>query len=224
MSQMAPLLPPKALLFDLDGTLIEPEWEYFLSEATRLFASLGFPPPSAEAMRRSQARGSLFELFPHERRDELMRLFWQDYREEAYPHPRPLTGALDTLQTLHAEGYRMGVVTARGHSPQQIRELMAPTGLLPFLNPIFSQGQNAPAAANKTNLILEILAHYGIEPHEAIIIGDSPVDISSGQACGLQSTVAVLSGGYEFDYLESCNPDYILGDICELPALLRSRA
>lgn len=212
----------KAVLFDLDGTLIEPEWEYFLAEATRLFAKMGFPSPSADEMRSSHARGNLFEVFPHHRRDELMVEFWQDYRGEHYPHPRPLAGAFETLQQLQNAGYRMGVVTARDDSPQRIRELLNPTGLLPFLDPILSHGAHAPSTTDKTGIIIECLNLLRLPPEEALIIGDSPIDIRSGKLTGLKHTVAVLSGGYEFGYLEQAKPDYILGDICELPALLRT--
>jgi phosphoglycolate phosphatase-like HAD superfamily hydrolase len=212
----------RAILFDLDGTLIEPEWEFFLSEATRLFQKMGFPPPSAEEMQRSHARGSLFEVFPHERRDELMLAFWQDYRGEHYPHPRPLDGAVRILSELHGLGYRMGIVTARDDSPERLRVLLEPTGLLPFLDPILSHGAAAPSTKDKIGIIQSALRHYQLQPNDVMIIGDSPVDILSGKQCELRLTVAVLSGGFEFECLEQHNPDCILGDISELPALLRT--
>jgi phosphoglycolate phosphatase-like HAD superfamily hydrolase len=212
----------KAILFDLDGTLIEPEWEYFIIEATRLFVKMGYPAPSSEEMRRSHARGNLFEVFPHERRDELMLAFWQDYRGEHYPHPRPLAGAVPILAELKACGYRMGVVTARDDSPQSLKALLAPTGLLQFLDPILSHGVDAPSAKDKTGIIRQCLEYFKLKPSEALIIGDSPIDIRSGRLAGLGYSVAVLSGGFELEFLEKEGPDHILGDICELPALLRT--
>lgn len=143
----------KAILFDLDGTLIEPELEFFFNEANRLFAAMGFPQIEHKKMKQAYARGDFFSIFPHDQRAQLMEKFWEDYRHEEYPHPRAFSGALSAVKELHSRGIKMAIVTARSDSEEKLRRLLNPSGLLPYLHPILSLGPQSPYKPIKQGVI-----------------------------------------------------------------------
>lgn len=57
-------------------------------------------------------------------------------------------------------------------------------------------------------------------PEATFVIGDTPLDIACGVACGFRA-IAVASGPiYSFDTLTNYHPDFVLHDLSELPALM----
>ena len=67
----------------------------------------------------------------------------------------------------------------------------------------------APAA------VLEIVGSAGIGPAEAVLIGDSAIDIETGKNAGVK-TVAVTYGFRSRPEIERAQPDLIVGDLSEL--------
>jgi pyrophosphatase PpaX len=71
--------------------------------------------------------------------------------------------------------------------------------------------------------VLTTLAALGRRAHEAIMIGDSRVDILAGKAAGTATALFLPDDGGGFhspEALRATNPDYIFADHGELPALL----
>ncbi len=57
-------------------------------------------------------------------------------------------------------------------------------------------------------------------PEATYVIGDTPLDIACGVACGFR-TIAVATGPiYSFDHLARYHPDFLLQDLSELPELV----
>ncbi|HYM35015.1 MAG TPA: HAD family hydrolase [Steroidobacteraceae bacterium] len=64
------------------------------------------------------------------------------------------------------------------------------------------------------------------EPHEAIMIGDSTVDILAGKAAGTATALFMPDLSTSYHHLESLRatePDHIFSDHCELPDILGLR-
>jgi Cof subfamily protein (haloacid dehalogenase superfamily) len=57
------------------------------------------------------------------------------------------------------------------------------TGTIPL--PVGSSGEVAPAGVNKGATILELLERLGIDPEDAVAVGDNSNDIEMFQVCGL---------------------------------------
>lgn len=212
--------PLRALLLDLDGTLIEPEHDFLYAEVSRVLSPLGYQPPDFETLAREHARGSLWGWLPVENRTSIVERFWRDYRGEMYPHPRILPGVTEALTKLRARGLKLMVVTFRTDSDDRVRGLLTECGLASYLDGIYSMGDLAISSPNKAPIINRALNDFSIHPHEAAIVGDSVNDITSGRACHLRHAFAVETGGFDYDYLVSLNPDYVLSHIAELPTLL----
>jgi phosphoglycolate phosphatase len=65
----------------------------------------------------------------------------------------------------------------------------------------------------------EVLGRLGINPDEAILVGDHPTDVLAGKAVGMK-TAGVLSGRTTRETFEQVGTTYILEDIRGIPDLL----
>ncbi len=54
---------------------------------------------------------------------------------------------------------------------------------------------------------------FGVQlsPEEVIVIGDTPRDLSAARAIGAKA-ICVATGGYTFEDLKACNPDHLMKD------------
>lgn len=56
---------------------------------------------------------------------------------------------------------------------------------------------------------------------QIVIIGDTPFDISCGEALGVR-TIATATGTYSQDELAACNPDHLFADLTDTEAVWRA--
>jgi pyrophosphatase PpaX len=210
---------PLALLFDLDGTLVD-SVELILSSFRHACAStIGRTPPDDEWLEgmgmplRVQARrfaGSdaeadalvaAYRTFQHAHHDRLIRRF---------------DGALDTLETLRALGHPMGLVTGKVTAlAVRALEYAGMRELMTVLVGADSCEQHKP----DPEPVRLALRGLGYAPHEALFLGDAPADIVSGNAAGVV-TVAALWGPFSRETLAASGPNHFLDDIRDLPALV----
>jgi phosphoglycolate phosphatase-like HAD superfamily hydrolase len=67
--------------------------------------------------------------------------------------------------------------------------------------------------------VLLCASRLGLEPAEAVYVGDSPIDIEAGRAAGMR-TIGVLTGTSTRERLAPLDPDHILESAIELLDLL----
>lgn len=75
--------------------------------------------------------------------------------------------------------------------------------------------------------IFAALALLNLEPHQAIMIGDSPVDIIAGNAAGVQTALyfpAEHQLYYELETLRELNPTYVIHNLLEIKNLFTPRS
>ncbi len=57
------------------------------------------------------------------------------------------------------------------------------------------------------------------DPRHAIVVGDTPFDVSCARAAGAR-VIAVATGGHTVDQLRACDPDAVFEDLSDLDAVL----
>jgi phosphoglycolate phosphatase-like HAD superfamily hydrolase len=67
------------------------------------------------------------------------------------------------------------------------------------------------------------MAAVGARKEETWVVGDGVQDVLAGRAAGC-ATVAVLGGFVPEQKLRGAEPDHVIGSLCELEPLVRSRS
>lgn len=218
-------LPIRAVIFDVDGTLVD------TLEAYRVVAELAATPHgipiSAEVVRQALNNNhpTFWELVVSADRPDRMELMEVMKREamRCWPevlqrHGRVMPGLRETLETLQSRGIRLGIVTgSRGGSFQPLRD----AGLLDFFEVIVTGADVARSKPDPEGL-LKCAAALGVEPDQAVYVGDTPPDVQASRAAGM-AAVAVLSGAGDSALLSMAGPDWLVYSQARLVEIIVGR-
>jgi pyrophosphatase PpaX len=212
-----PSLP--AVLFDLDGTLID-SIELILSSARYAFTSLERTCPS-DSEWLTGVGIPLPTMFRRYARDEAdLEVLIRAYREYQMANHDRLVRCYDSvveaLNQLQQRGHQIGVVTSK--SDALAMRGLATAGILGFMDVIVGYDSCARHKPDPEPVRLA-LERLGREPHEAVFVGDSVHDMEAGNAAGVL-TIAALWGPFDRETLEASNPGHYLETISGLPDLL----
>ncbi len=209
----------QAVLFDLDGTLIEVQERLFLS-CRQTFHQLNIDEPDENAYWEAFRAYKLDQLIPDSLRPQFFALMLDHYCAFT-GEVKPISGALAALQFCQEQGYCTAVITSRRTSPEQLRAELERTGHAPFIDVIKThEDVHISTVLAKEQRLLEAITELSATPAQSIYVGDLPDDIGSTRRAGLHMSVAVLSGGVNHEVLAMCKPDVILDSVGELPQYL----
>ncbi|HEY3114860.1 MAG TPA: HAD-IA family hydrolase [Gemmatimonadaceae bacterium] len=209
---------PYAVLFDLDGTLID-SIALLLASMHHTFEGRSRKPSDAEWI---EGLGIPLprQLTPYVESDEDRERLVNRYRTfQLENHDRLMAhyeGVIDTLALLYQRGHPMGVVTSKGN-------MMMERGLK-----FIGADDYIEVAIGYDSVHIHKPDPYPVRAalekleyrtDEAVFVGDSPHDIRSGNEAGV-ITIAALWGPFTRSALEPYNPTYFLDDIKNLPAML----
>jgi phosphoglycolate phosphatase len=212
-------LREKALLFDLDGTLVDSKQD-LVAAANAARASVGLPSLSNEAVQANVGLGvdSLIRSILGTEDQGLFRqakeAFISYYTEHLLDHTRIFEGLEPILKTLQRS--QVGVVTNKARV--FALPLLEGLGISDRFGAIVTPedaGQKKP----DPEPLLYALRLLGLPPERAVVVGDSRYDIEAGRRAGLQ-TVAVLWGFGTPEEIERANPDIIVRSPNDLAKLL----
>lgn len=208
----------KAVLFDLDGTLLDTR-ELILASMRHavqsvlgrtlsdevLLAKVGQPlevqyADFAESEEQTAQLCAVHRVHNAAVHDEMVRTF---------------EGIPEALERLHRAGYCMGVVTSKRHELAQ--HGLDVTGIAPFIDFLVGPDdwpEHKPAPG---------CVAYGcrlaqVAPEECAYVGDSPFDMQAGRGAGC-FTVAALWGMYARERLEAEAPDVLCVHPAEMAEL-----
>lgn len=210
---------PRALLFDLDGTLVD-SIELLLGAFRHAFSTtLGRVPDESRWIAGigtplvAQMRGLVDDERDVERLIASYRAFQHEHHDRLV---HPYHGTADVLAALRARGHPVGVVTSKGI--ELARRALAHTGLDAYIDALvgYEQCTRHKPEPEPVEVALDLL---GYPPEEALFAGDSPHDIRAGNAAGVV-TVAALWGPFTREALAAAHPDYLIAGIRDLPALV----
>ena len=218
MDDSAPATIP-AVLFDLDGTLID-TIELILSSARHAFQ--GWPrgiPTDAEWVRGigTPLVQQLREYAANE--DEVAALLDRYRRYQAEHHDR-LTrcydGVLETVAALAARGHPLAIVTSKGTpiANQSLRFV----GLDQYF-PVIVGYDDTDRHKPDPEPVRVALSRLGVASTHAVFVGDSPHDIHAGNAAGVV-TIAATWGAFDRETLAAAAPNHFIECLGDLPGVL----
>ena len=179
----------EAIIFDVDGTLIDSMWiwenidELFL-EKYHLEKPEGFHE-GMEGMSYSETAQYFLDLFPSlpHTREELEQE-WYDMAYEIYTTQMELKkGAYDFIKTMHENGIKLGIATSNN------RELAEGTlknnKVLEYMSSIWT---SCEAGAGKPNpaVYLNVAKDLGINPEKCLVFEDVSNGILAGKNAGMK--------------------------------------
>ena len=214
---------PKAVLFDLDGTLIDSAPDLGAAadkmRTDRGLASLDYA--LYRPMAGSGARGMLeiaFGMGPdHPDYEAFKEEFLNNYEQAMTVHSAIFDGVHDMLAHLTHHGLRWGVVTNK--SQRFTLPLTAQLPLFATAQAIVS-GDTTPHAKPHPEPLFEAARRMQLDPQDCWYVGDDERDIVAGKAAGM-ITVAAHYGylGSQAEVL-SWGADHIIHSPLALAALL----
>jgi len=216
----APSAPrPVAVLFDLDGTLID-SIELILNSARHAFARSGRATPADEEWLAGVGMPLVAMFRQYATTDAEVDALVAGYREYQMEHHDRLVRCYDlvveTVDRLRARGHPLAVVTSK--TGWLAKRGLEHVGLATHFDVIVGCDacQRHKPDPEPVHVALEQL---GYEPDEAVFVGDSVHDMAAGNAAGV-STIAALWGPFTRETLAAARPSHYLERIADLPALI----
>jgi HAD superfamily hydrolase (TIGR01509 family) len=208
----------RALIFDLDGTLVDTVYAHVFSWQ-RALSEAGLPIDGWRIHRRIGMSGGLFtravarELGRPLGEEEVAQVQARhgDLFREMLPERRPLPGAVALLRELREGGIPHGVATS-GRRPEIDASLEALQ--LPADTVVVARG-DVRRAKPEPDLFLACQERLGVEVDECYVVGDAVWDLLAARRARMLS-VGLLSGGYGEDELTRAGAFRVYRDAEEL--------
>lgn len=219
-----PFVSPRAVIFDIDGTIVDNM--HLHAEAFAVFAARhGLPPLTREDRARLDGRRNS-EIFPILFKRDVPREEWQAYevekeglyRELSKGRLTPMKGLHDLIDRLRESGIPVALATS-APEPNVIHTLNE-LGLSDAF-PVIVRGDQVPRGKPAPDVFLEAARRLNVEPKECLVFEDAPMGIEAAHAAGMP--VVALTTSFQaahFDQLER-PPAYTC---CDFDEFLRQQA
>jgi HAD superfamily hydrolase (TIGR01509 family) len=212
----------KGIVIDMDGTLTKFNLDYMAGRRRTLeeLEKLGLRTPDmTDEVGLWVILNKLRDRVQPELYRQLRSTFYAFFEEmeiKAAADVLLYPGVLRTLDELRSKSLKLGLVTnnSRAGTDLTLRRL----NLRSFFDSVITRDdceEMKPASAP----ILKTLAELGVSPDASILVGDGLVDVMAARAAGIRSA-AVTSGYSSAARILQAQPDYVLGSINDLPALV----
>lgn len=208
----------KALIFDLDGTLVDSVYGHVLAWQLA-FAEAGLPIDGWRLHRRMGMSGGLFKravMRELGRNISTPRLQALDRRHaelfhRLLPKPPPLPGAIELLRFLRRNRIVHGIATSN-----QRPHINAPLKMLGVTaDTVVVDRGDVARAKPEPDLFLECQQRLGVQAQDCYVVGDAVWDLLAARRAGMLS-IGLLSGGYGEDELTRAGAFRVFRDAAEL--------
>ncbi len=196
------------VLFDLDGTLVDsgPMILASFRHATRTVLAREIPDETLISAVGGSSIQEQMAAFAPDRVDELLRVY-RAHNAPLHDDLQAFPGVEDLLATLHAEGRRLALVTAKRRLTVELAFRVLDLGR--FFHAVVT-ADDTERHKPDPEPVLAALRRLSAEPSTAAFVGDSPFDVAAGKAAGV-STVGVSWGGiHAEDHLRAAGADTIV--------------
>jgi len=184
-------LAVKVVMIDLDGTLLDTAEDLALA-ANLMLRELGRPERSVETIKsyigkgiqRLVKRALTGDLNGEPESDLLERalsIYKKNYAENVHVKTRPFPGVKEGVERLRQAGFHLACITNKSEIFTQ--PLLKSTGFHDYFEIILS-GDNLPKCKPDPMPLTHICKHFNVQPHEAILFGDSLNDATAARAAG----------------------------------------
>jgi pyrophosphatase PpaX len=222
MKYMQPLKQPlKAVLFDLDGTLIDSIDHIIACWQETVRTCLGREITREEVLPTlGRALLECFEELAPGRGAELREVYRAHQKTTHDTMVTLFPGTREALDKLRDAGLTLGLVTSKG-LPVTMEGLNL-FGLMPYFSTLVTYEDTTRHKPNPDPLLVG-MERLGVQPADVVYVGDAVVDIQAGKAAGTY-TIGVTWGAGDRESLIAAMPDHLCDSMEEVAALLVGEA
>lgn len=207
----------KAIIFDLDGTLVD-SYPAILESLNHTLSRLGYPPVDSERIRKMVGRGLenlMMQAVGETHLKEGIRIFKESYDQTVLDGTFLLPDVMNTLQKLQQAGVKMGVASNKpaDYSRKILRHLQIESCVIACLGP---EGDIPPKP--HPAMLERLMRLLDVTCEEALYVGDMALDVQSARNAKVRVAL-VPGGGDDLDTLRAANPDHLLAHFSDLLGL-----
>ena len=217
---------PQAILFDLDGTLIDSAPD-IAAAVNELLAQDALPPLSVDAVRGmigngvkklvERAYAASGEPVEADGLDQATDRMMGIYGKHLTRHTVAMPGAMEMVAAYHGARVKIGVVT---NKPEAFtHEILKHFGIDEQVAVVVG-GDTGPARKPAPDMLHHALAAMGVPASRALMVGDSPADIGAAKAAFMASVA--VHGGYTTVPADELGADRVISSLLELPAAIEA--
>jgi len=191
----------RAVLFDLDGTLLDslPGIE---CSARAAFAECGLAigevelrmligPPIRMILAKMALSHATHEL-SEEQLDRLVQAFRTIYDSEGWKMTPHYAGALEVLRAMRADGRRLFVVS---NKPRHISlRILQAGGTLELFEEVITRDSREQAYKDKQEMMRSLMQRHGLQPQDCLMVGDTMEDAVAALQTGMP--FCLMTHGY----------------------------
>ena len=223
MSDKQEKLKVGAVIFDLDGTLIDSIDIYF-TIVEKALERLKLPPVSRnKILAAAESEDFNWELIlPQEalsRKDKIIDKAWGVINEIAprmFEDQMELIQGADTIvENLSSNGLKIGLVTSSQKHYLDIKMQPLQQAGVEELFEVIITTDDVLKRKPAPDPLITCAQQLDMRPGNCVYVGDTATDIKAGKAAGMR-TIGVLTGFDEYDTLEKEKPDAIMESVRNL--------
>jgi phosphoglycolate phosphatase len=196
----------KAVVFDLDGTLID-STEAIIRSFFHTFKTVGVEPPSRQVVRDSISvpLETQFAQLTDGDPDELAKIYREHYFKTCNDGTVLLPGIEEAIRLLKERGLRTAIATSKSHEGSRI--ILEHFKIIDEFEFIIGADDVIHHKPDPEALLMS-LSRLGIQSHEMVYVGDTKYDTRAAKSAGIDC-VAVSTGYATREELEELAPRYV---------------
>jgi len=208
----------KLIIFDLDGTLVDSRVD-ITNAINYAVKEYGIGSFSVQEITSMVGRGvtklieDLIKPYPEILPKDVIDKFLYYYERHLLDNTKAYPGVKEVLEEL--KEYKKAVISNKREYLS--RKTLEGLGLLKYFEVILGS-DSVPEKKPSPVPVLTVLDRLRISPAEALIVGDSDLDIMAGRAAGIK-TAGVTYGYRPVEVLKDA--DYLINDIRELITIVK---
>lgn len=204
----------KAVIFDLDGTLLLHKLELYearreflkrLEEELQINTDPFLDLPAAHILNELSEEDRIIAF-------RILGEVFEPFEMSAAEIAELREGVREALEFLKSHGIKLAIAT--NNSRESVRLCLKKVMIDSCFDVIVTRDDVADLKPNG-KMILEAVRRLGLKVDEVVHVGDTAHDILAAREAGVTS-IAVTGGAHDRRLLESSNPDYIVNNFTEV--------
>lgn len=208
-----------AVIFDLDGSLVDSMWIWAQIDLEYL-GKFGIVPPESlqadiEGMSFSETAGYFKNRFGLADSVEKIKEDWNAMAWDKYSYEVPLKeGVFDFLEVCRKRGIALGIATS--NSRELVERIVSVHGLENHFSCIMT-GCDVAKGKPAPDIYLAVAGELGVEPERCLVFEDIIPGIMAGKAAGMK--VCAVEDFYSISQKEekAAAADYYIADFIQMP-------